>query len=212
MIVTSAILNNPNRNFTFLHHLGIFNFHLAPPNRTSPFYFSDSLSPASASSVLFLNLCNHTLSNIHVFATIQLSTSRSINPIFFSSPPRHCIFHHSFDRSDRFFIIHQSFDRSFFLFVCKHSLLQSHSPRYAQQHSLLLLLFLLFPVALSTTTTPHPLLLLSLLLLSLLLLSLLLSLLLLSFHSPPSHPPTLPPSISDRYFGIVAKAPRLPIF
>ena len=55
MIMTSAVLNNPNRNFTFLHHLGIFNFDLAPPNPTSPFYFSDSLLHASASSVLFLN-------------------------------------------------------------------------------------------------------------------------------------------------------------
>ena len=30
--------------------------------------------------------------------------------------------------------------------------------------------------------------------------------------APPSNPPTLSPSISDRYFGVVAKAPRRPIF
>jgi hypothetical protein len=53
MIVTSPFLNSPNRNFTFLHHLGKFNYDLAPPNPISPFYFSDSLSHASADSFLF---------------------------------------------------------------------------------------------------------------------------------------------------------------
>jgi hypothetical protein len=53
MIVTSPFLNSPNRNFTFLHHLGKFNFDLAPPNPIPPFYFSDSLSHASADSFLF---------------------------------------------------------------------------------------------------------------------------------------------------------------
>jgi hypothetical protein len=62
MIVTSAVLNNPNRNFTFLHHLGIFNFDLAPP--LSHFSFLFFRFPFTRIGLLcpFFKQCNHTFS------------------------------------------------------------------------------------------------------------------------------------------------------